>query len=114
MARSPATLQELLYASARGERVGLAGDVVNLAWTLGALGTLDSVEATLNGDPEPLDLRGQISGWLYWLRNADLQQRISFFPSQNGSGWPPKRWTPSPSTPRFSAASSSEPARCCR
>lgn len=82
MARSPSNLEELLQASAQGARVGLPGDFLNLAWTFGALGTLDSVKAILKGDPEPPDLRTRISGWLYWLRNADLQQRISFLPSQ--------------------------------
>jgi maltose-binding protein MalE len=82
MARSPNTLQDLLQASAEGARVGLADDIFNLAWMLGALGSLDSVAAILAGGPEPPDLRARISGWLYWLRSADLQQRISFFPSQ--------------------------------
>jgi ABC-type glycerol-3-phosphate transport system substrate-binding protein len=82
MARSPATLQELLQASAEGRQVGLGGDLMGLAWTLGALGAHESVAAFLEGGPGPPDGRQRISGWLQWLRNADLQQRVSFLPSQ--------------------------------
>jgi len=82
MARSPATLQELLQASAEGKRVGLAADLGNLGWTLGGLGAFDSVEALVKGVPLPPEGRQRIQGWLQWLRNADLQQRVSFFPSQ--------------------------------
>jgi maltose-binding protein MalE len=82
MARSPATLQELLQASAEGKRVGLAADLGNLGWTLGGLGAFDSVEALVKGVPLPPEGRQRIQGWLQWLRNADLQRRVSFFPSQ--------------------------------
>jgi maltose-binding protein MalE len=82
MARSPATLQELLQASAEGRRVGLGADLGNLGWTLGALGAFDSMVAMLKGGPVPPDLQRRLRGWLQWLRNADLQQRVSFFPSQ--------------------------------
>jgi maltose-binding protein MalE len=82
MARSPATLQELLQASAEGKRVGLGADLGNLGWTLGALGAFDSMVAMLKGGPVPPDLQLRLRGWLQWLHSADLQQRVSFLPSQ--------------------------------
>jgi maltose-binding protein MalE len=82
MARSPATLQELLQASAEGKRVGLGADLGNLGWTLGALGAFDSMVSMLKGGPVTPDLQLRLRGWLQWLRSADLQQRVSFLPSQ--------------------------------
>jgi maltose-binding protein MalE len=83
MARSPTTLKELLQASAEGKRVGLGANLSNLAWTLGALGAIDSVGAVLAEGPVHPELRPQLHGWLQWIRNAELQQRISFLPSQD-------------------------------
>ncbi len=80
--RSPATLEELLQASAQGQRLGFSSDILNLAWTLGGLGALDGTVSLLAGEPVTPKIRGKIAGWLLWLRNADLQQRISFARSQ--------------------------------
>ena len=80
--RSPATLQELLRASSEGKRFGLTVDLLNLAWTLGALGALDSTADVLAGKPVTPLTRSRIAGWLLWLRSADLQQRITLTPSR--------------------------------
>ena len=79
---SPATLAELLRASSEGQRFGLPMDLLNLAWTLGALGALDSMAEVLAGEPVTALRRSRIAGWLLWLRSADLQQRITLAPSQ--------------------------------
>jgi hypothetical protein len=80
--RSPATLDELLAASSQGQRFGLPMDLLNLAWTLGALGALDSMAEVLADEPVTPLTRSRIAGWLLWLRSADLQQRITLTLSQ--------------------------------
>ncbi|MEB3323021.1 MAG: extracellular solute-binding protein [Synechococcaceae cyanobacterium] len=80
--RSPASLGELLRASSEGVRFGLPTDLLNLSWTLGALGALDDVAAVLEGRPVTPGMRAAIAGWLLWLRSADLQQRITLAGSQ--------------------------------
>lgn len=82
MAASPATLSELLQASSRGQRFGIGMDLLNLAWTLGALGALDPLASILDGGPVTAAERSAIGGWLLWLRSVDLQQRISLLASQ--------------------------------
>ncbi len=79
---SPATLEELLRASTRGQRFGLPMDLLNLTWTMGALGALNSAAEVLDGQPVTPLTRGRIAGWLLWLRSADMQQRITLAASQ--------------------------------
>jgi hypothetical protein len=80
--RSPATLTELLALSAKGMEVGLSLDAVNLAWTLGPLGAIDAVGDLLAGAPVTPAMRTSLNGWLQWLRAADLQQRVTFYPTE--------------------------------
>jgi hypothetical protein len=80
--RSPATLTELLAFSAKGMEVGLSLDAVNLAWTLGPLGAIDAVGDLLGGAPATPAMRASLNGWLQWLRAADLQQHVTFYPTE--------------------------------
>jgi arabinogalactan oligomer / maltooligosaccharide transport system substrate-binding protein len=80
--RSPATLTELLALSAKGMEVGLSLDAVNLVWTLGPLGAIDAVGDLLAGAPVTPAMRTSLNGWLQWLRAADLQQRVTFYPTE--------------------------------
>jgi ABC-type glycerol-3-phosphate transport system substrate-binding protein len=82
VSRSPATLEELLAFSAKGMEVGLPFDAVNLAWTLGPLGALDAATRLMAGTPMTPETRRSLRGWLEWLRMADQQQHITFYPNQ--------------------------------
>ncbi len=79
---SPATLSELLAFSAKGMEVGLSLDAVSLAWTLGPLGAIDAVSSLLAREPVTPATRQGLTGWLRWLRQADQQQHVTFFPTE--------------------------------
>lgn len=80
--RSPATLEELLAFSAKGMEVGLSLDAVSLAWTLGPLGAIDAAANLLVGEPATAATRARLRGWLQWLRLADQQQHVTFYPTE--------------------------------
>ncbi|KEF41291.1 MAG: hypothetical protein ER33_12290 [Cyanobium sp. CACIAM 14] len=80
--RSPTSLTELLEMSARGMEVGLPIDAIDLAWTLGPLGALDSVGRILQGQPVSGSMHAAVESWLRWIRAADQQQHITFFANQ--------------------------------
>ncbi|MEB3265085.1 MAG: extracellular solute-binding protein [Cyanobacteriota bacterium] len=80
--RSPSTLAELLQAASGGLRVGLPLDPAALAWTSGANGALPALDAAAAGVPLDGAMRQQVQGWLTWLLAADLQQRVTFYASQ--------------------------------
>ncbi len=82
VSRSPATLSELLAFSAKGMEVGLSLDAVNLAWTLGPLGAIDAVSSLLARQPVTPVTRQGLESWLGWLRQADQQQHITFYPTE--------------------------------
>lgn len=79
----PTTIQDLL-APASQARIGLPLQLSGLAWTLGSLGALDSVNAITSGQPPTETLKQPIAAWLAWLRSPELQQRTVFQASQNG------------------------------
>jgi len=80
--RSPATLSELLAFSAKGMEVGLSLDATSLAWTLGPLGAIDAVSSLLSKEPVTPVTRQGLENWLGWLRQADQQQHVTFFPTE--------------------------------
>ncbi len=80
--RNPATLSELLALSAKGMEVGLSLDATSLAWTLGPLGAIDAVSSLLAREPVTPETRQGLRGWLEWLRQADQQQHVTFFPTE--------------------------------
>ena len=82
LSEPPATLQELLIASANGHPVGLSMDLYYLMWIVGSTGALPAFERAVMGQPLNLAERQGLTGWLAWLQNASNQQRISFFPDQ--------------------------------
>lgn len=82
LSQSPQTITALLEASSRGHSFGLNLDLSNLTWTLGSLGSLRSIAQVRSGAPVDAELIGPIATWLGWLRNADLQQRITLVGSQ--------------------------------
>jgi ABC-type glycerol-3-phosphate transport system substrate-binding protein len=82
MAQSPPTMAELLKASSRGNSIGLTLDLANLSWALGSLGALRSITHVSSGAPVGREQIGPIQTWLRWLRNAELQQRITLTGSQ--------------------------------
>ncbi|SBO44952.1 extracellular solute-binding protein [Cyanobium sp. NIES-981] len=79
---APTTLAGLLEASSQGRRIGLGLDLASLGWTMGSLGALESIAAVSRGEAATPEREQAIRGWLDWLRNADLQLRIRFLPSQ--------------------------------
>ncbi|QPN60617.1 extracellular solute-binding protein [Synechococcus sp. CBW1002] len=79
---SPATLEELLQASAEGLRVGLATNPINIYWTAGALGANQALVTVMRGKPLQPELRQRLLGWLRWLQSASLQQRVTFYADQ--------------------------------
>ena len=80
--RSPTSLDELLAFSAKGMEVGLSLDAVNLAWTLGPLGAIDAVGNLRAGEPATAATQASLRGWLQWLRLADQQQHVTFYPTE--------------------------------
>ncbi len=80
--RSPATLDELLAFSAKGMEVGLSLDAISLAWTLGPLGAIDALSSLLGKEPVTPGNRQDLARWLRWLRQADQQQHVTFFPTE--------------------------------
>jgi hypothetical protein len=73
----PRTVDQLLEASSAGKRFGLNLKMVNLAWSLGAAGSLPSVVAIQRGEAVTPERRQAIRHWLLWLREAAMQQHIS-------------------------------------
>ena len=82
LSEPPATLQELLNATANGHPMGLSLDLYYLFWIVGSTGALPAIDKAVLGQPlNPAD-RQALTGWLAWLQNASNQQRITFFPDQ--------------------------------
>lgn len=82
MATPPATMQELLQASAAGQPIGINPDMSYLMWSIGSLGALPAFERASQGQPITAADRQAIGGWLAWLQEAGTQQRVSFYPDQ--------------------------------
>lgn len=78
----PATLQELLSAGASGKRVGLTLDPYNLFWSIGSLGAINAFKQALAGQALTPSERQSLKDWLAWLQNANSQQRITFYATQ--------------------------------
>lgn len=80
--KPPATVTELLAASAAGNTVGLTVDPYYLYWSTGSLGALKGINRAIAGQqPSPAEVR-QIEQWLAWLQNANSQQRVTFYSDQ--------------------------------
>jgi len=62
--------------------VGLSLDATSLAWTLGPLGAIDAVSSLLAREPVTPETREGLANWLGWLRQADQQQHVTFFPTE--------------------------------
>jgi len=83
--QAPATLDELLKASARGAPVGLSLEPVDLYWSAGPLGAATALQRLLlpqpDGPREPLAPKDRdgLLRWLNWLDLAGDQQRINFY-----------------------------------
>jgi len=78
----PATLQELLEASANGHPIGLSMDLYYLFWIVGSTGALPAMDRAALGQPPNPAERQALTGWLAWMQNASNQQRVTFFPDQ--------------------------------
>ena len=82
LSEPPATLQELLNATANGHPMGLSLDLYYLFWIVGSTGALPAIDRAVLGQPlNPAD-RQALTGWLAWMQNASNQQRVTFFPDQ--------------------------------
>jgi hypothetical protein len=80
LSEPPATLQELLNATANGHPMGLSLDLYYLFWIVGSTGALPAMDrAVLGHSLNPAD-RQALTGWLAWMQNASNQQRVSIFP----------------------------------
>lgn len=82
LSEPPATLQELLNASANGHPMGLSLDLYYLFWIVGSTGALPAIDRAVLGQPLNPAERQALTGWLAWLQNASNQQRVTFFPDQ--------------------------------
>jgi len=82
MASPPRTVRELLATSAAGRPIGLSVDMGYLVWSVGSLGALPAFEQILSGQPATAAHRQAIAGWLSWLQEASVQQRVSIYPDQ--------------------------------
>ena len=80
--KPPATLEELLTASANGHPIGLSMDLYYQFWIVGSTGALPAFDRAVLGQPLNLADRQALTGWLTWLQNASNQQRVSFFPDE--------------------------------
>jgi ABC-type glycerol-3-phosphate transport system substrate-binding protein len=78
----PATLDALLARNGGRMQAGLPIDAINLAWTLGPLGTLDTMVRLASGQTATAADRARVQAWLEWLGNAHLQQGIHFLADQ--------------------------------
>lgn len=82
LSEPPATLQELLNATANGHPMGLSLDLYYLFWIVGSTGALPAMDrAVLGHSLNPAD-RQALAGWLAWMQNASNQQRVTFFSDQ--------------------------------
>lgn len=82
LSEPPATLQELLNATANGHPMGLSMDLYYLFWIVGSTGALPAFDRAVQGQPLNPAERQALTGWLAWLQNASNQQRVSVFPDQ--------------------------------
>jgi len=82
LSEPPATLQELLNATANGHPMGLSLDLYYLFWIVGSTGALPAIDRAVLGQPLNPAERQALTGWLAWLQNASNQQRVTFFPDQ--------------------------------
>lgn len=80
--RAPATLDQLLAASAAGHPVGLSMEGFNLFWSVGSLGALEGFNQAIAGQDPTTAQRQGLTRWLAWLQSASAQQRVTFYPSQ--------------------------------
>jgi arabinogalactan oligomer / maltooligosaccharide transport system substrate-binding protein len=80
--KPPATLEELLTASANGHPIGLSMDLYYQFWIVGSTGALPAFDRAVLGQPLNLADRQALTDWLTWLQNASNQQRVSFFPDE--------------------------------
>lgn len=80
--KPPQTLQELLAAGASGRPVGLSADVINLFWTSGSLGAVNSVNKIVAGEALTEQDRAGLLAWLSWLQSANNQLRVTFYGNQ--------------------------------
>jgi arabinogalactan oligomer/maltooligosaccharide transport system substrate-binding protein len=78
----PATVTELLAASAAGHPVGLTVEPQGLFWSAGSLGAVHGIEQAVAGQQPSATNKQRIEAWLAWLQNASNQQRITFFSDQ--------------------------------
>ncbi|MFM9109027.1 MAG: extracellular solute-binding protein [Prochlorococcaceae cyanobacterium] len=83
LARSPASLEELLQAAAAGARGGLPLDPLSLAWTSGATGAAPVLNGLMAGRPPDPAGRHELERWLTWLLGAELQQQVTFYRDQD-------------------------------
>jgi arabinogalactan oligomer/maltooligosaccharide transport system substrate-binding protein len=82
MAKAPSTLHELLVSSAKGNSSALPVDTYNLFWTAGSLGAIPAINKALLREPLGWQDRRDIQRWLAWLQNANIQQGIAFYGTQ--------------------------------
>ncbi len=82
LSEPPATLQDLLNATANGHPMGLSLDLYYLFWIVGSTGALPAIDRAVLGQPLNPAERQALTGWLAWLQNASNQQRVTFFPDQ--------------------------------
>ena len=81
VAKSPATVGELLALAASGRPIGVAVEPIGIWWTAGALGAQEAMAPIIIGEQggRPGNLprdRRQLRTWLGWLRRLTLQSHV--------------------------------------
>lgn len=82
--RVPTTVQELLTISASGDSVGMEVFPPGIFWSAGALGAIDALQQALAGRPLNPEQQQALVRWTRWLQDANIQQKVTFYNSQNG------------------------------
>lgn len=85
LAEAPATLQDLLRASAQGHSIGLSIELDSLLWTAGSMGALDAIRQLVTGQPLQPRARTNLVNWMTWLQDASDQQRVTFYANQSSA-----------------------------
>jgi len=83
MPNPPATVDELIQMARKGFAFGLSVEPSQVYWSTGSLGATPSVLAALENKRLSADEKSQITAWLRWVQNLNLNQEVSFLPDKD-------------------------------
>jgi ABC-type glycerol-3-phosphate transport system substrate-binding protein len=82
LAKSPTSLNELINRSDAGIEIGMALDMVDLFWTVGAWGGAAAVQTTPSSKAVSTEEKEAILAWLKSLLDASKHLKVNFYDSQ--------------------------------